>query len=287
MSRTDVLVDADWVEAHIDDPKVVLVEVDEDTAAYEKNHIRNALRIDWRDDLQDAVRRDFVNQAQFEALLSRKGIANDHTVVLYGGNNNWFASYAYWYFTLYGHQDVKLLDGGRKKWELDSRELVADVPNRAATRYTARPQDTSIRAFRDDVVSAIGSDNIVDVRSPDEYAGRLLAPAHLPQEQSQRPGHVPTAVSVPWSKAANDDGTFRSDDELTALYAGAGLDLSKDTIAYCRIGERSAHTWFVLHELLGQSSVRNYDGSWTEYGSLVGVPVQLGDAPGGPEGGAA
>ena len=286
MSRTDVLVDADWVEAHLDDPKVVLVEVDEDTSAYEKNHIRGAVRIDWRDDLQDAVRRDFVSKAQFEALLSRKGIANDDTVVLYGGNNNWFASYAYWYFKLYGHEDVRLLDGGRKKWELESRELVADVVDRAPTTYTAKDQDTSIRAFRDDVVAAIGSDNIVDVRSPDEYAGRLLAPAHLPQEQSQRPGHVPTAVCVPWSKAANDDGTFKSDDELTALYTGVGLDLSKDTIAYCRIGERSAHTWFVLHELLGQSSVRNYDGSWTEYGSLVGVPVQLGDEPGAPEGGA-
>ena len=287
MSRTDVLVDADWVEAHLDDPKVVLVEVDEDTSAYEKNHIRGAVRIDWRDDLQDAVRRDFVNKAQFEALLSRKGIANDDTVVLYGGNNNWFASYAYWYFKLYGHQDVRLLDGGRKKWELESRELVTEVAQRALTSYSAKEQDTSIRAFRDDVTGSIGSLNIVDVRSPDEYAGRLLAPAHLPQEQSQRAGHIPTAVSVPWSKAANDDGTFKSDDELTALYTGAGLDLSKDTIAYCRIGERSAHTWFVLHELLGQSSVRNYDGSWTEYGSLVGVPVQLGDAPGNPEGGAA
>jgi thiosulfate/3-mercaptopyruvate sulfurtransferase len=286
MSRTDVLVDADWVEAHLDDPKVVLVEVDEDTAAYDKNHIRNAVRIDWKSDLQDPVRRDFVNRAQFEALLSAKGIANDDTVVLYGGNNNWFASYAYWYFKLYGHEDVKLLDGGRKKWELESRELVADVPSRAATTYSAAEQDTSIRAFRDDVVAGLGSLNLVDVRSPDEYAGRLLAPAHLPQEQSQRPGHVPTAISVPWSKAANDDGTFKSDDELTALYAAAGLDLSKDTIAYCRIGERSAHTWFVLHELLGQSSVRNYDGSWTEYGSLVGVPVQLGDEPGTPEGGA-
>jgi thiosulfate/3-mercaptopyruvate sulfurtransferase len=287
MSRTDVLVDADWVEAHLDDPKVVLVEVDEDTTAYEKNHIRGAVRIDWRDDLQDAVRRDFVNKAQFEALLSRKGIANDDTVVLYGGNNNWFASYAYWYFKLYGHRDVKLLDGGRKKWELESRELVTEVAQRGLTAYSASAQDTSIRAFRDDVTGSIGSLNIVDVRSPDEYAGRLLAPAHLPQEQSQRAGHIPTAVSVPWSKAANDDGTFKSDDELTALYTGAGLDLSKDTIAYCRIGERSAHTWFVLHELLGQSSVRNYDGSWTEYGSLVGVPVQLGDAPGNPEGGAA
>jgi thiosulfate/3-mercaptopyruvate sulfurtransferase len=278
-------VDADWVEANLDSPNVVLVEVDEDTAAYEKNHIRGAVRIDWRDDLQDPVRRDFVNQAQFEELLSRKGISNEDTVVLYGGNNNWFASYAYWYFKLYGHDSVKLLDGGRKKWELDSRELVSEVIDRPATTYKAKAQDTSIRAYRDDVLAAIGSSNLVDVRSPDEYAGRLLAPAHLPQEQSQRPGHVPTAISVPWSKAANDDGTFRSDDELTNLYSEAGLDLAKDTIAYCRIGERSAHTWFVLHEILGQANVRNYDGSWTEYGSLVGVPVQVGDDPGSPEGG--
>jgi thiosulfate/3-mercaptopyruvate sulfurtransferase len=285
MSRNDVLVDADWVQAHLDDPKVVLVEVDEDTAAYDKNHIRNAIRIDWKRDLQDPVRRDFVNQQQFEALLSERGIANDDTVVLYGGNNNWFASYAYWYFKLYGHRDVKLLDGGRKKWELDSRELVAEVPTRAATEYKAQPQDQSIRAYRDDVVAAIGTDNLVDVRSPDEYSGKLLAPAHLPQEQSQRPGHVPTARNIPWSKAANDDGTFKSDDELTALYEAEGVDLSKDTIAYCRIGERSAHTWFVLHELLGQPNVKNYDGSWTEYGSLVGVPVALGSNPGSPEGG--
>ena len=280
MSRNDVLVDADWVQAHLDDPKVVLVEVDEDTAAYDKNHIRNAVRIDWKRDLQDPVRRDFVNQRQFEALLSERGIANDDTVVLYGGNNNWFASYAYWYFKLYGHGDVKLLDGGRKKWELDSRELVDAVPTREATTYTAQPQDQAIRAYRDDVVAAIGTDNLVDVRSPDEYSGKLLAPAHLPQEQSQRPGHVPTARNIPWSKSANDDGTFRSDEELTALYEGEGVDLSKDTIAYCRIGERSAHTWFVLHELLGQANVKNYDGSWTEWGSLVGVPVALGDEPG-------
>jgi len=287
MSRSDVLVDADWVEAHLDDASVVLVEVDEDTSAYEKNHIRNAVRIDWRDDLQDPVRRDFVTKAQFEALLSRNGISNDHTVVLYGGNNNWFASYAYWYFKLYGHQGVKLLDGGRKRWELDGRELVAEVASRTPTTYVAQEQDTSIRAYRDDVLSELGKVNLVDVRSPDEYAGRLLAPAHLPQEQSQRAGHIPTAVSVPWSKAANDDGTFKTDDELNTIYGGAGVDFSKDTIAYCRIGERSAHTWFVLHELLGQSSVRNYDGSWTEYGALVGVPVQLGDAPGTIEGGAA
>ncbi|MGK5641369.1 sulfurtransferase [Streptomyces sp. URMC 126] len=278
MSRSDVLVDADWVQARIDagDPKTVIVEVDEDTSAYDKNHIKSAIRIDWRTDLQDPVRRDFVDQAGFEKLLSEKGIANDDTVVLYGGNNNWFAAYAYWYFKLYGHEDVRLLDGGRKKWELDSRDLVAEVPRRPRTEYKAKPQDTSIRAFRDDVVAAIGSLNLVDVRSPDEFSGKLLAPAHLPQEQSQRPGHVPSARNIPWSKAANDDGTFKSDDELRAVYEGAGVDLTKDTIAYCRIGERSAHTWFVLHELLGQTNVRNYDGSWTEYGSLVGVPIELG-----------
>jgi len=276
MSRSDVLVDADWVEAHIDDPKVVIVEVDEDTSAYDKNHIKNAVRIDWKKDLQDPVRRDFVDQAGFEALLSAKGIANDDTVILYGGNNNWFASYAYWYFKLYGHDAVKLLDGGRKKWELDSRDLVAAVPERAATTYKAKSQDTSIRAFRDDVVASIGAQNLVDVRSPDEFSGKLLAPAHLPQEQSQRPGHVPSARNIPWSKNANDDGTFKSDDELKELYAEEQVDLAKDTIAYCRIGERSALTWFVLHELLGVGNVKNYDGSWTEYGSLVGVPIALG-----------
>jgi thiosulfate/3-mercaptopyruvate sulfurtransferase len=277
MSRNDVLVDAAWVEQRLDDPKVVLVEVDEDTSAYEKGHIRGAVRLDWKTDLQDPVKRDFVDKATFEQLLSDRGIANDHTVVLYGGNNNWFAAYAYWYFKLYGHDQVLLLDGGRKKWELDSRELVTDVPDRAKTQYTAKEQDTSIRAFRQDILDAIGQQNLVDVRSPDEFSGRLLAPAHLPQEQSQRPGHVPTAKNIPWSKAANDDGTFRDDDELTKLYAGAGVDLGKDTIAYCRIGERSAHTWFVLHELLGVQNVKNYDGSWTEYGSLVGVPIELGD----------
>jgi len=277
MNRTEILVDADWAEAHLDDPSVVLVEVDEDTSAYEKGHIRGAVRLDWKADLQDPVKRDFVDKQAFEALLSERGIGNDHTVVLYGGNNNWFAAYAYWYFKLYGHDDVKLIDGGRKKWELESRELVQDVPERAATSYTAKDQDLSIRAFRKDALEAIDKLNLVDVRSPDEFSGRLLAPAHLPQEQSQRPGHIPSAKNIPWSKAANDDGTFRSNDELTTLYEGAGVDLGKDTIAYCRIGERSAHTWFVLHELLGQQNVKNYDGSWTEYGSLVGVPIELGD----------
>jgi thiosulfate/3-mercaptopyruvate sulfurtransferase len=276
MSRSDVLVDADWVEAHGSDPGVVLVEVDEDTSAYDKGHIRNAVKIDWKADLQDPVRRDFVDRAGFEALLSQRGIANDDTVVLYGGNNNWFAAYAYWYFKLYGHHNVKLLDGGRKKWELESRELVTEVPQRPATSYHASDQDSSLRAFRDEVVVAIGNRNLVDVRSPDEFAGRLLAPAHLPQEQAQRGGHIPTAKNVPWSKAADEDGTFKSDEDLRTIYGDAGVDFAKDTIAYCRIGERSAHTWFVLHELLGQPNVKNYDGSWTEYGSLVGVPIETG-----------
>ncbi|WP_017936568.1 sulfurtransferase [Nocardioides sp. Iso805N] len=280
MTRENALVSAQWVEENLDNPKVVLVEVDEDTSAYDKGHIKGAIKLDWTTDLQDQVRRDFVNKQQFEALLSGRGVANDDTVVLYGGNNNWFAAYAYWYFKLYGHQDVKLLDGGRKKWELDSRELTTDLPSRAETSYTAQEQDKSIRAFRDEVVAAIGTQNLVDVRSPDEYAGRLLAPAHLPQEQAQRAGHIPTSVNVPWSKNASDDGTFKSDADLKALYDEVGFDTEKDTIALCRIGERSSLTWFVLHELLGQQNVKNYDGSWTEYGSLVGVPVALGDEPG-------
>jgi len=207
MSRSDVLVDADWVQNHLDDPGVVLVEVDEDTAAYDKGHIRNAIKLDWKKDLQDPVRRDFVDRHGFEQLLSDRGIGNDDTVVLYGGNNNWFAAYAYWYFRLYGHRNVKLLDGGRKKWELESREMVTAVPERARTSYHASEQDSSLRAMRDEVVASIGKRNLVDVRSPDEFTGKLLAPAHLPQEQAQRAGHIPTAKNVPWSKAANDDGT--------------------------------------------------------------------------------
>jgi thiosulfate/3-mercaptopyruvate sulfurtransferase len=274
MSREDVLVDADWAEAHLDDPKVVFVEVDEDVSAYDGGHIKNAVRLDWTTELQQPEARDLIDQADFSKLLSAKGISNDDTVVLYGGNNNWFAAYAYWQFKLYGHNDVKLLDGGRKKWELDGRDLVKDVPVRATTSYQAQAPDLSIRAFRDEVVASIGSKNLVDVRSPDEFSGKIKAPAHLPQEQSQRAGHVPTAINIPWSKAAADDGTFRSDEELTALYGDEGFKDGTPTIAYCRIGERSSHTWFVLREILGKGDVKNYDGSWVEYGSLVGVPIK-------------
>lgn len=280
MSRETALVTADWVEDHLNDDGIVLIEVDEDVEAYDKGHIPGAIKLDWKKDLQDGVRHDFVSKERLEQLLSEKGVSNDDTVVFYGGNNNWFAAYAYWYLKYYGHQNLRLLDGGRKKWELDSRELTDEVPSRAATTYTAQEPNEDIRAYRDEVVEAIGTKNLIDVRSPDEFAGRLLAPAHLPQEAAQIGGHIPTAGNVPWSKAANDDGTFRKDEELQSLYSDAGLDQGKDTIAYCRIGERSSHTWFVLSEILGYPNVKNYDGSWSEYGSLRGVPVAVGDEPG-------
>ena len=276
MSRAQALVSAEWLLEHIDDPNVAIIEVDEDTSLYEKSHIRNAITFHWRHDLQDGLIRDLISKEKFEALLSKSGIANDTTVVLYGGNNNWFATYAYWYFKVYGHADVRLLDGGRKKWELDGRELTTDIPQVIPTRYVAKERDLSIRAFRDEVINSIGSKNIVDVRSPAEYKGELLAPAHLPQEGGQVAGHIPTAKNIPWSQAANEDGTFKSDSELNELYAKAGVDFSKETIAYCRIGERSAFSWFVLHELLNLKNVKNYDGSWTEYGSLVGAPIEVG-----------
>ena len=276
MSRSDVLVSTDWAQSNLDTESIVFVEVDEDTSAYDTGHIPGAIKLDWKTDLQDPIKRDFVDAQQFSKLLSERGISVDDTVVLYGGNNNWFAAYAYWYFKLYGHDKIKLLDGGRKKWELDGRTMSADPVNRPATSYAAEAPDTSIRAFRDEVIAAIGTKNLVDVRSPDEFSGKILAPAHLPQEQSQRPGHIPGAINVPWSRAANEDGTFKSDEELTAIYAAAGLDDTRETIAYCRIGERSSHTWFVLQELLGHKNVKNYDGSWTEYGSLVGAPIELG-----------
>src|SRR6476660_9012625 len=240
MSRNDVLVTADWAEENLGTPGLVFVEVDEDTSAYDGGHLEGAVKLDWKTDLQDPLRRDFVDKAGFEALLSSRGIANDDTIVLYGGNNNWFAAYAYWYFKLYGHDKALLLDGGRKKWELDARELSSETVTRPATSYIATDPNLGIRAFRDEVIAAIGTKSLVDVRSPDEYAGRLLAPAHLPQEQAQRGGHIPTAVNVPWSKAANDDGTFKSDEDLKELYGNAGLDWDADIIADCRIGERSA-----------------------------------------------
>ena len=276
MSRQDVLVTADWAEKNLGTEGIVFLEVDEDTTAYDGGHLPGAVKVNWTTELQDQVRRDIADPEQFSQLLSAKGITNDDTVVLYGGNNNWFAAYAYWQFKLYGHADVKLLDGGRKKWELDGRTLTTDEATRPATTYKAGEPDLTIRAFRDEVVDAIGTKNLVDVRSPDEFSGKILAPAHLPQEQSQRPGHIPSAINIPWSKAANEDGTFRSDEQLKELYGEAGLDDGKATIAYCRIGERSSHTWVVLHELLGQGDVKNYDGSWTEYGSLIGVPIELG-----------
>jgi thiosulfate/3-mercaptopyruvate sulfurtransferase len=276
MSRQDVLVTADWAEKNLGTDGIVFLEVDEDTTAYDGGHLPGAVKVNWTDELTDPVRRDVLSKEDFEAVLSRKGVSNGDTVVLYGGNNNWFAAYAYWEFKLYGHTDVKLLDGGRKKWELDGRPLTTEVAERPATTYTAQDPDLSIRAFRDEVVDSIGKKNLVDVRSPDEFSGKILAPAHLPQEVSQRRGHVTSAINIPWSKAANEDGTFKSDEELKELYGEAGLDEGKATIAYCRIGERSSHTWVVLHELLGHGDVKNYDGSWVEYGSLIGVPIELG-----------
>ncbi|CAB4670685.1 MAG: sulfurtransferase [Actinobacteria bacterium] len=276
MSRATSLVSTEWVQENISNKSFVFVEVDEDTTLYEKGHIEGAITFHWREDLQDGLIRDLISKEKFEALLSKNGISNGSTVVLYGGNNNWFATYAFWYFKIYGHADVRLIDGGRKLWELKGLPLVTEVPTPTATRYVAKERDNSIRAFRDQVIASIGIKNIVDVRSPAEFSGELAAPAHLPQEGGQIKGHIPSAKNIPWSKAANEDGTFRSNEELSDLYKAAGVDFAKETIAYCRIGERSAFSWFVLHELLDLQNVTNYDGSWTEYGSLVGVPVAVG-----------
>ena len=276
MSRATSLVSTEWVQENLSNKSVVFVEVDEDTTLYEKGHIEGAITFHWREDLQDGLIRDLISKEKFEALLSKNGISNGSTVVLYGGNNNWFATYAFWYFKIYGHADVRLIDGGRKLWELKGLPLVTEVPTPTATRYVAKERDNSIRAFRDQVIASIGIKNIVDVRSPAEFSGELAAPAHLPQEGGQIKGHIPSAKNIPWSKAANEDGTFRSNEELSDLYKAAGVDFTKETIAYCRIGERSAFSWLVLHELLDLQNVTNYDGSWTEYGSLVGVPVAVG-----------
>jgi thiosulfate/3-mercaptopyruvate sulfurtransferase len=276
-AKPEVLVDTDWVEKHANDENVAVVEVDEDTDAYSRGHVPGAIAWNWRTDLQDPVRRDFISKDGLEKLVSESGISNDTTVVLYGGNNNWFAAYAYWYLKYYGHENVKLMNGGRKKWELEGRTLTDEVPKRAAASYSSKGLNKEIRALREEVLGAIGKLNLVDVRSPQEFSGELLAPPHLPQESAQRPGHIPSAKNIPWAKTVNDeDGSFKAAAELKKIYEGESVDLETDTIAYCRIGERSAHSWFVLHELLGVDNVKNYDGSWTEWGSLVGVPIEKG-----------
>ena len=278
-NRDDVLVTTDWLADHLTDSGIRIVEVDEDTEAYGRGHIPGAVAVNWNTDLQDPLRRDFIDPEQFAKLQDSIGITPSTTVVLYGGNNNWFAAYAYWYYKVYGHDPVKLLDGGRKSWELEGRELNTDSPAiSASTGYPVRQPDFSIRAFRDQVLSDYVNQPgraLIDVRSPEEYRGEKLAPDHLPQEAAQRPGHIPGAANVPWAKAVDGTtGKFLTDQRLGELYSGAGVDAGTDVVAYCRIGERSAHTWFVLHELLGYPSVRNYDGSWTEWGSLVGVPIE-------------
>ena len=278
VGRDEVLVSTDWLADHLDDPAYRLVEVDEDVEAYAGGHIPGAVAWHWRNDLHAAPRREIIGQEALSGLLSAAGVGRQTTVLLYGGNNNWFAAYAYWVLRHRGFDRVRLVDGGRKKWELEERELTVQAPDvAAADPGPLEPVRERLRAFRDDVIAHIGAPGatMVDVRSPAEYSGELLAPPHLPQEQSQVPGHVPGAANVPWASVAREDGSFRSDDELRALYDGVGVTPDSDVIAYCRIGERSSHTWFVLHELLGYERVRNYDGSWTEYGSLVGVPVEL------------
>jgi thiosulfate/3-mercaptopyruvate sulfurtransferase len=271
----DVLVDTDWVEQHLDDDSIRIVEVDENPALYAEAHIPGAIGFDWKKDLQDQVKRDFLVPEEFGALFGSRGISNDHTIVLYGDRNNWFAAYTYWYLKYYGHDNVKLMNGPREKWISEGRQTTSDVPSHGAATFTAQPGDDAIRAKRDEVISALtDSEVLVDVRSPQEFSGELIAMAGYEQEGAQRAGHIPGAKSIPWAQAVKEDGTFKSADELHDLYGGKGVLSGERIIAYCRIGERSAHTWFVLHELLGEGDVRNYDGSWTEWGNLVNVPIE-------------
>lgn len=276
----EVLVSTSWVLEHTDDPKVRILEVDVDTASYGKGHIRNAVGWNWQTDLQDRVVRDVVDPRTFAELCRRSGVENDQTVVLYGDNNNWFAAWAFWQFKYHGHKDVRLMKGGRKLWEIEKRPVTTDVPFVPPSKYSVPSTDESIRAYRDEVMSTLrsGKINLVDVRSPDEYSGKIIAPPGM-TETAQRAGHIPGARSIPWAKAANEDGTFKSAEELRKLYTDAGVDFGKPTIAYCRIGERSSHTWFVLRYLLGVQNVKNYDGSWTEWGNLVGAPIETGTGP--------
>lgn len=272
----EVLVETDWLEQNVEDSSLAIIEVDEDTSAYDKGHIANAIGLNWKTDLHDVPRREFVSSEQLARLLGEAGVSSDQTIVLYGGNNNWFAAYAYWLFKYRGVDNVKLLNGGRKKWELESRELTQDETRRESTSFQIGAEQPEIRVFREEVIdrAKAGNEKWVDVRSPEEFRGELLAPPHLPQEQAQVPGHIPGASNVTWAKAANENGTFKSADELKELYESEGVTPDKEIVTYCRIGERSAHSWFVLKELLGYGNVRNYDGSWTEYGSLVGVPIE-------------
>ena len=275
-AHPESLVSTEWVAQHGNDGNVRLVEVDVDTSAYDQGHIAGAVGWNWTSQLQETLARDIISKSAMEELLGKAGIDNNTTVVLYGDNNNWFAAWAFWQIRLYGHGDVKLMNGGRAKWEAESRSLTTDPAGVSDKTYTASEADNSIRAFREDVLAAVGagSTSLVDVRAPAEFSGELLAPANLPQEGAQRGGHIPGAANIPWGTAVAEDGTFKSADELKDIYGGKGIDGSKPTIAYCRIGERSSHTWFVLTQLLGQSNVRNYDGSWTEYGSIVRAPIE-------------
>jgi thiosulfate/3-mercaptopyruvate sulfurtransferase len=275
-ATSNALVDADWVQEHLNDPSVRLLEVDVDTKGYEQGHIPGAVGLNWQTQLQDRVVRTPVTKANLEELLSSAGVSNDTTVVLYGDNNNWFAAWAFWLLKYYGHQDVRLLNGGRVKWLADKREITSEVPSYAHTEYHAQEPNANIRIFRDQVLTSLGQGDValIDVRSPGEYSGELLAPANLPQEGAQRGGHIPGAQNVPWAQSVKEDGTFKSADDLRTLYGSKGVTEDKNVIAYCRIGERSAHTWFVLTQLLGYNNVRNYDGSWTEWGSLIGAPIE-------------
>ncbi len=270
----DVLVDTQWVEDHLDDSSIRIVEVDENPGLYEEAHIPGAIGFDWKTDLQDQVKRDFLGPEAFGELFGKAGVSNDHTVVLYGDRNNWFAAYTYWYLKYYGHDNVKLVNGPREKWIAEGRPTTADVPSYEPASFTAQPGNDEIRAKRDEVHAALDTPTkLVDVRSPQEYSGELIAMAGYENEGAQRSGHIPGAASIPWAQAVTENGTFKSADELRELYGSKGID-GGDIIAYCRIGERSAHTWFVLHELLGEDSVKNYDGSWTEWGNLVDVPIE-------------
>ncbi|HEY7127223.1 MAG TPA: sulfurtransferase [Ktedonobacterales bacterium] len=275
-AHPEVLVDTAWVAEHVNDPHVRLIEADEDVLLYEVGHIQNSVKLDWHVDVQDPLRRDFVSKADFEKLASRYGISNDTTVVFYGDKNNWYACYSFWLFKLYGHKDARVMNGGRTKWEAEKRPYTKDVPEFKHTTYHAHEADLSIRAYRRQVEDLLGKSGyaLVDVRSPDEYTGKLLHMVNYPQEGASRGGHIPGARSIPWSRAAREDGTFKSVAELRELYGNEGVTSDKHVVAYCRIGERSAHTWFVLTRLLGYPDVRNYDGSWTEWGNLVNAPIE-------------